>query len=165
MNPRLLSNNLLLPYLVAIWEEYFKASFTALLRYSVRREALLKGTRLLSHDHLEAVAAGRETVEEAIATTLSFQRPSSIVSHFGILDPKLDVGGALKKPFRRRRLSLFESLEALVERRHAFVHRGEIDTSLTDDRVHMVLKDFEVGVDRVYQRIADHYGWRAERDF
>lgn len=164
MNPRLLSNNLLLPYLVAIWEEYFKLVFIALLQYSRRREAVLKGARL-AHDHLEAIAAGVETVERALADSLTFQRPSAIAAHFNLLDPKLDLGGTLKSPYRRRSVSLYESLEALVERRHAFVHTGEMSTAFSDSRLQAALKDFEVAVDRTYQRIADHYGWPAERDF
>jgi len=66
MNPRLFSNNLLLPYLVAIWEEYFKFSFTVLLTYSEHRETALKRARL-SQNQLEAIAAGEQGVEQALA--------------------------------------------------------------------------------------------------
>ena len=50
MNPRLLSNNLLLPYLVSVLEDYFKSTFVVLLQYSDRKESFLRGARL-SSDH------------------------------------------------------------------------------------------------------------------
>jgi hypothetical protein len=97
MNPRLLSNNLLLPYVVAIWEDYQKSSFTALLKYSPRRVAVLKAARL-SNERLESVAAGTLTIEDVLAETLGFQRPSSMASHYRLLDPAFDFTAMLKKP-------------------------------------------------------------------
>src|ERR1019366_8747879 len=63
LNPRLLSNNLLLPYVIAIWEDYFRSTFAAALKYSKgkEREVALKKARL-NHGHLEQarVATDRE---------------------------------------------------------------------------------------------------------
>ena len=164
MNPRLFSNNLLLPYLVAIWEEFHKCIFTALLRYSPRRPAVLKAARL-PQDQLESVAAGSTTIEDVLAESLSFQRPTNIAAHFRLLDQSLDLGATLRKPYRRRKVTLFDSIEALVEQRHSFVHSGAMDTNFSDKKLTAALGDFEVAGDRVYQRCADHYGWTAVRDF
>lgn len=46
INPRLLSNNMVVPYVIAVWEEYFRATFAACLRYSRQREAALKRAKL-----------------------------------------------------------------------------------------------------------------------
>jgi hypothetical protein len=45
----------------------------------------------------------------------------------------------MRKPFRQRKVSLFDSIEALVESRNAFVHAGEMDLSLYDRELKRVL--------------------------
>ena len=42
INPRLLSNNLLIPYVIAVWEEYFRSTFSATLKNADKREVVLK---------------------------------------------------------------------------------------------------------------------------
>jgi hypothetical protein len=157
-NPWVLSNNLLLPYLVATMEDYFKSTFVALLRYSVRKEAVLKNARL-SSDHLVRISEGVSSVEECFAETLPFQNLKSISDHFKAVEPKLDVRGVLHKPFRRRRVPLFESVGELVGRRHAFIHHGEVHTDFDDHALEKDIKDLYVAVDRVYGRIAQIHGW------
>jgi hypothetical protein len=164
LNPWILSNNMLLPYLIGIWEEYFKSTFVAVLRYSKDRQLVLKKARL-HHEQLERIAVGEETIEGALAGSLSFQRPSSIADHFKTLDPGLDIEGTLRKPYRRRRVSLFDSIERVVEQRHAFVHSGNIDTSLVEAAIKEIIKDLEVAVDRIYLRIHTKYGWIANTDY
>lgn len=159
MNPRLLSNNMLLPYLVAIWEDFHKSCFSVLLRYSARRAAVLRAARL-QQDRLEAVAAGIDSVEDAVTETFSFQRPSTIAVAFRLLDPNLDYTAALKQQYRRRRVTLFDRIEGLVEQRHLFVHRGDMDTSLFDRQLTVALADIEVAADRVYVKIAKHNSWK-----
>jgi hypothetical protein len=48
MNPRLLSNNLLLPFLIASIEDYFKSTFIALLKYSNNKEMFFKNARIVA---------------------------------------------------------------------------------------------------------------------
>lgn len=162
MNPRLLSNNLMLPYLVAILEDYFKSTFVAILRYSGRKESVLKSARL-SSGHLAAVSSARISVEEALAETLPFQRITSICQHFKALDPKLDFEGTLRKPFRRRKETLFESLEAMTEHQHALVHNAAINTTFDDDDAHRTLDDLEHAVVRCHRRLVSYYGWEFEQ--
>jgi len=164
MNPRLLSNNLLIPYVVAVWEDYFKSTFTAAFRYSTQRELALKRARL-THDQLEQIAAGSRSIERAVAETFTFQRPSAVAEYFKLLDPKLDIAGALRKPYRRRRISLYNSLESLVEGRHEFVHTGTINTGLFDAQLKKSLSDIEIAVDRAYEHIASHYGFTTCYEF
>ena len=45
-SPWILSNNLLLPFLVSVLEDYFKSTFVALLKYSARKESVFKSARL-----------------------------------------------------------------------------------------------------------------------
>jgi hypothetical protein len=162
-NPRLLSNNLLIPYLIAVWEEYFRSTFAAALKYSDRREALLKKARL-SHVQLEQIAAQTKPIEDAISECFSFQRPSVIGENFKMLDSKLDIATVLRKPYRRRKTTLFDSIEALVEKRNAFVHSGEINMSLYDKELDQTLKDIREAVDRAYAALGNHFKFVPIRD-
>ncbi|SFO37689.1 hypothetical protein [Nitrosospira briensis] len=156
LNPRLLSNNFLLPYIFAVWEEYFRATFSACLKYSAQREAALKRARL-SHRDLEKVAIGSQPIERAVAESFSFQRPSAIHENFRMLDQKLDIGTAFRKPYRRRTINLFASIEALVENRNEFVHTGRMNTKFFDKQLKAALSDMEVAVNRAYEALAAHY--------
>ena len=164
LNPRILSNNFLLPYVVALWEDYFRSTFAAALKYSRQRESALKRARL-SHHNLEQVALGTHSIERAIAEGFSFQRPTSIAEYFRLLDPKLDIGAALRKPYRRRKKSLFDSIEQLVEDRHVFVHTGRMNLKFFDPQLQSTLSDIEVAVNRAYECVAAHYGFVPSHDY
>lgn len=164
INPRLLSNNFLLPYIIAIWEEYFRATFAACLKYSNQREAALKRTRL-NHSDLEKLALGSQPIERAVAESFSFQRPSAIHENFRLLDQKLDIGAALKKPYRRRKTHLFASIEALVEDRNEFVHTGRMNIEFFDSELKAALSDMDVAVNRAYETLGQHYKFKPSHDY
>ena len=156
MNPRLLSNNLLIPFVVAVWEEYFRSTFVAVLKYADHREVVLKKARL-SHAQLEQIAIGTKPVEHTISECFSFQRPSAIGENFKLLDNSLDLAGAMRKPYKRRKTTLYDQIETLVERRNAFVHVGDMDMSLYDKELQVTLADIVEAVDRCYQAIGRRY--------
>lgn len=158
LNPRLLSNNLLVPFIIAVWEEYFRSTFAVLLKYAERREQVLKKARL-SYNQLEQVAANRRPIEQAISECFSFQRPGMIGENFRILDNRLDLAAEMRKPFRRRKVNLFDSIESLVKTRNAFVHAGEMDLLLYDRELGRVLTDIVEAVDRCYQSIGSRFGF------
>lgn len=164
INPRLLSNNLIVPYAIAVWEEYFRATFTAVLKYSSMREAALKKARL-SHSQLEQIAVAGLPIERAISECFSFQRPSLIGQNFKLLDSKLDIGGVMHKPYKRRKISLFNSIESLVEARNSFVHTGDMNMELYDKKLQTQLVDIVKAVDRSYTAIGKHYGFQLIRDY
>ncbi|WP_315806910.1 MULTISPECIES: hypothetical protein [unclassified Bradyrhizobium] len=164
MNPRLLSNNLLIPFVLAIWEEYFRATFAAALKYSNRREPVLKKARL-SHDQLEKIAIEDQPLERTVAECFSFQRPSSISETFKLLDSRIDLGGAMRKPYKRRKVSLYDSIESLVEGRNAFVHEGRINVKLYDRELQVILDDIVEAVDRAYATIGNHYRFSPIHDY
>lgn len=163
-NPRLISNNLLLPFMIAVWEEYFRATFTACLKYSSQREVTLKRARL-GHNDLEEIAVGSQPMERIVAESFSFQRPSSIAENFRLLDQKLDLAAAMRKPYRRRKISLFDSIERLVEGRNAFVHAGEMNIAFFDEQLKIALSDMEVALNRAYEYIAIHYRFTPRHDY
>jgi hypothetical protein len=163
-NPRLLSNNFLLPYTIAIWEEYFRSTFSACLKHSTQREAALKRARL-SHIELEKLVIGSKDIERALAESFSFQRPSLIHENFQMLDKKIDLGSAFKKPYRQRKITLFESIETLVESRNEFVHTGNLNTKFFDKELRAALSDMDVAVDRAYEAVAAHYRFTPNHQY
>lgn len=163
-NPRLLSNNLLIPYVIAVWEEYFRSTFVATLKYAEKRETVLKKSRL-SHAQLEQIAVEKKPIEQTISECFSFQRPSLIGENFKMIDSKLDIAAALRKRYRRRKTTLYDSIEALVEGRNAFVHAGEMDLSLYDKALDRTLTDIVEAVDRAYAAIGSHFGFTPIHDY
>jgi len=158
LNPEVFSNNIIMPYLVSAMEEFFKSTYVALLRYSDRKQSILKGARL-SGEHLTNISNGLLTVEEAVAELMPFQRISVVARHFKELDPRIDISGALKKPFHGRRRTLFESIDDLITRRHALIHGMEIDTSLRGKKIDDVVGDVASGVARSYKHVTEQYDW------
>lgn len=163
-NPRLLSNNLLVPYMIAVWEEYFRATFAACLRYSKQREAALKRAKL-SHADLEKIAIGSVLIERSVAETFSFQRPSAISETFKLIDPKLDIAAAFRKPYRRRKVTLYDSIETLVKDRNRLVHTGDLNLKLFDKELKTSSVDLTEAVNRAYDYTAKHYGFVPIHDY
>ena len=81
------------------------------------------------------------------------------------MEPKIDIAGALRKPYRRRKVSLYDSIEALVDARNTFVHAGRMDLDLYDKRLNATLDDMTAAVDRAYGHIAKYYGFTAIHDY
>jgi hypothetical protein len=162
MSPKTLSGNMLLAFAISIVEDYLKSCFIAMLRYSPNKERLLKGVRLRG-DQLARVSNGEESIEQAVAETFSFQRISAASRTFESLEGKLDIAATLRKPFNRCAQSLFDSLEALVIKRNAFVHRADIDQSVTDVFARNTLHDLDVAMTRVQKAILKLYDWPFEK--
>jgi hypothetical protein len=161
INPRVLSNNLLLPYLVATLEDYFKSTYIALLKYANNKLQVLRGLRLLG-DAMASIAEGTIQVEEAAANSMSFQNMGRICGHFRDIDRKLDFAGILRKPYRRRRETLYDTLCRLIETRHAFIHQSRIHVDYRDDQLIKDLYSLEAAIARVYKFLLKTYGWKYE---
>lgn len=157
-SPWVLSNNLLLPYIVSAVEEYFRATFVALLKYSPKKEGIFKSARL-NAEQLMRVSSGETSVEEAVAEGFSFQNLRSVSELLRGLVSELDVHGLLRRPYRRRRTSLWESLTTLIDQRHEFVHRSEVHAGLDDASLARAMVDAQIAVDRVYRRLCAISSW------
>jgi hypothetical protein len=161
LNPDVFVSNVMLTYLVSAMEDYFKSTYVALLTYSDRKATILKNARL-SGEQLAQIAAGTLTVEQGVAETLPFQRLAAIARHFAEIDQKLDILAPLKRPYRRRKVSLLDRLEGLVTRRHALIHGMQMDIDLDRDGLEGHIHDLTVGLSRVYEHLCLRYGWPFE---
>jgi hypothetical protein len=152
------------PYVVSILEDYLRSTFVALLTYSPRKQQVFKRARLTA-DLLEAVSDRRMSIEAAAAESFSMQRVSVAGRHFAELDANIDLAGELRRPFRRRRVSPYDSMEELVELRHRIVHRAEQVPSLTNEAFRDIVLLAEVCLERAYQHITACYGWEPYDHF
>lgn len=153
--------NVMMTYLVSAMEDYFKSTYIALLRYSARKATILKGVRL-GGEQLSRISEGRLAVEEAVAEALSFQRLAAVGRNFQDVDPSLDILSPLKRPYKRRKVSLLESLENMVSQRHALIHGMEIDIWTDQKKLEGKINDLAAGMKRIYEHIASHYDWQLE---
>ena len=90
LNAEVFLSNVLATYLVSALEDYFKSTYIALLAYSERKSAILKGVRI-SGDRLAQISSGDLSVEQAAAETLPFQRLTAVrggsVSRYSVSVP------------------------------------------------------------------------------
>jgi hypothetical protein len=163
-DPRVLCCHLLLPYLVSIFEDYARSTFVSLLRYSAVKEAVLKGARL-SARQLTEISEGLLSVEEALAQNLSFQNVLSASENLKLLDRRMDLAGQLRKPYRRRKISLFESLDDMVSRRHAFAHGSELKLDLDEKMIWKFVDDLEISIDRFYRHLTSLHDWAFDKSW
>jgi hypothetical protein len=159
-NPRVVTANIVVPFLVSAFEDYFRTLYIALLRYSDNRERIIQNARLPGAE-LAAIDRGELTVLDAVAKWMSFQDMRKISGAFKELSAKFDVHGWLRRPYGRQKQSFWDQLNRLIDQRHDLIHRAEIATDYTP---HRLQKDLELtwrALWRVYQELIRAHGWQA----
>lgn len=159
VNPVIISNNILLPYLVAAIEDYFKNTFIALLRYSPKKLSILKNAKILPED-LDSIASNELTVFDAIVRTMSFQNVNKLCASFKQLDDRLDIYGILQKPYRRRKETFFKSLERIFSSRHSLIHQNQMVIDYLTADVERDVRYVREAIRRIYDGIQRHHRWR-----
>ena len=169
INPKILFNNLQIPYLVGVFEEYLKSTFVVLFEYSPEIERKRIFRKLLSDhgiqsDYLESFSHKSESFEWHLTRFMSFQNPRDIVERFNLIDKKINIYSVLKELTSDKTQSLFERIEKIVKIRHEIVHHGRIDVTVTDDVRKQFVDDLNEAVDRIYRRLSDHYNLDYRQD-
>lgn len=164
MSSEVLSNHLVVPYIVASLETWWRDTYEALLKYSARRDDVLRGIKL---DALELVGDDSATIclERAVARRQPFQNLQKAIQSFKSLDPKLNLHAALVRPYRRRKSTLYDRLARFLERRHVTIHGAEIDDQYMTKALDRDLSDTKAAVLRMYEEIINLYGWSMDHGF
>jgi hypothetical protein len=157
-SPQTLLANMLVPFLVSVLEEYFRSTYIALLKYSAKKESITGNARIAG-DELVSVSRGELSLEEAVAKTKSFQDIKRICQSFREIDSDLDIGGLLKKPYHRRKESIYETLERIISQRHKVIHMANIDPSYFANQAKKDIITVAAGIGRVYQGLIRHHKW------
>lgn len=159
-NPRILSANVMVPFLVSAVEDYFRSLYVALLRYSANRERIIQNARLQGPE-LAAIDRGEMTVPEAVAKWMSFQDLNKINNAYKELNPKYDIHGVLKRPYGKYKASFWDALDRLIRQRHELIHQAELSTDYTPDRLRRDIDFVYKALWRVYQELIKLNGWQA----
>lgn len=159
--PNTFNANVYSSFLCSLIEEYFRATYIALLKYSERKEKVIKTIKISSYD-LEEISNRTKSIEEACASTLSFQNIHKIVQHFSLLDSKLDLGTPLKRPYHRRKETFYQQIDNILERRHGMIHHMEFDCAYNTEKLLKDIADVKIAFRRVYEYICQRYGWKPE---
>lgn len=157
--PSILLSNLTTTFLSSIIEQFFRETYLALLMDSPRKEKLLLDSRIRKEDYLE-IANGNLSIEEAFSLSISFQNINKINSNFRDLDSKIDIKGILSKPYRRRKEKLYETLNRILDHRHALVHRMDINPNYTKEHAIRDIESVKVSLEKVFSHLCNLYGWK-----
>jgi len=161
VNPLVATVNMAIPFIVSIFEDYFRSTYIALLKYSPQKEAIIRDCRIQGEDLL-LLAKGEITVEDAIARSRSFQNMKRIAQSFKELDRNIDLYGILQKPYRRRKKSVYDIFEEIIHLRHLIVHRAELILNYTPQALLRDIQTIRVGTERFYLSLIGLYGWADE---
>lgn len=157
-NPRILSANVLIPFIVSAIEDYFRSLYIALLRYSPAREKIIQNARLQGVE-IAAIDRGELTVPEAVAKWMNFQDMAKVHTAFKELNAKYDVHGLLKRPYGRRKESFWDVINRLISHRHALIHRAELQADYQPTRLQSDLRLVEKAIWRIYDELIKQNGW------
>lgn len=159
--PSSFNANVYLSYLCSLIEEFFRATYIALLKYSDKKEKLLN-MKFSPYDMVE-ISEGKETVEEAYAKTMSFQNIKKVTLNFKELNSNLDISKPLKEPYHKRKENLYEQIDKIFEHRHGMIHGMKIDRNYSMQNLEKDIKDVKVALKRVYIYICKQYSWEPEK--
>ena len=150
--------NITTTYISSIIENYFRELYVALLTYSDKKESIFKTARIDSSDLLD-VSAQKITFEEAVALSFSFQNIHKVNNTFQTLDKNIKIHATLSKPYRRRKETLFATLDRILEHRHALIHRLSIDIHYSKEDIKKDINSVDTALERVYQHLCEVYNW------
>ena len=156
-----LLSNISTTYLSSIIENYFRDLYVTLIRYSDKKEKIITNSNINKNDLFE-VSEGKLTIEDAVALSKSLQNIKKIDSYFREINSKIDIKGALSKPYHRRKETLFQTVDRVLEHRHSLVHRLNVDISYKKENVISDIKSVRVALDRVYEHLCSVYNWHIE---
>lgn len=93
------------------------------------------------------------------------ERPGIIAENFRRLNSSIDIGAWLRKPYHRRKKSLFESISEIIDLRDAIVHAGITSCTLSDNEIRRILFDLTEAANRVYDGLGKVYGFIPDYRF
>lgn len=163
-NPELLSNSFVLVFLISIAEDYWKSTFIALLKFSQNKESILKSAKI-STERLVLISNGQLSVEQGFAESISFARISVVCNNFKSLDKRLDFAGILKKPYRRRKKNLFDSLEEMTELRNTIIHKASSPILLSREYIVDAVNILHDSIEKCYIELTRINDWNYNKSW
>jgi hypothetical protein len=157
-NPLVLTVNMAIPFIVSIIEDYFRSTYLALLKYSQKKELIIRDSRLQMED-IVLVTKGEITVEDAIARSRSFQNIKRIDQSFRDLDKKIDLNGILNRPYPKYKKPIYNTFDDLISKRHGIIHRAEFVLNYSPKKLLKDMQIVEIGVKEFYKALIEINNW------
>ena len=158
-----LHNNLLVPFIVSVVEDYFRSTFVAILKYLPEEKKKLVFKNFKIHPEELIKINKRETdVENAIAQSLNFQNLNIINNNFKLLDNKINLKKLYTGKIKNINNSLLIKVEKLFKQRHVLIHRTKLNYDYSDKKF---LKDIVILKNLVYityKYLIIIYNWSKE---
>ncbi len=156
--------NALIPFLVAVLENFFRDTFEILLKYDeTAQKTIEEHNRKLPYSEAAAIVRGELTLERVASRWFSFQNIDSIQKAFKDIHG-IDVWKALRrrKKVRDRLPILMSAFENLIGARHGVIHHFSIDRELDRDGfldlLHLVRAILEVMGQEVEKKLGVQLG-------
>ena len=162
--PECVLANVFLPMLVSNLENFFRGTYTAILKYSSDLPKIAASARLDQSDWREIVSK-ESSIEEAVSRSRSFQNVDKILAAFKEVEPRMDFLALLAKPFSGRKSQASVWLRSLFERRHSLIHDGALDAAYTPEIFKVDVKKANALVRRVYRGVCHHHKWVFDVNF
>lgn len=159
-NPVLIGMNISVPFLISVFEEYFRSIFIVLLKWSDKKREIFKSLRVNTED-LAEVSNGTSSIEQIAARYISFQNISSINSTFNKISKDIKFIHLLKSKDPEKKH--FERINKLINFRHQIIHGSLTNPFYT-------MEEFENDIFLVseicelfYDRLIEINNWNKEK--
>lgn len=160
-HPTSIGINITVPFLISVFEEYFRSTFVVLLKWANNKKDIFKSIKINSED-LYDISEGITTVEKLASKYISFQNIISINSAFDKISKDIRFIHLLKstKPERK----YFVRLQELINFRHRIIHSNLTNPFYT-------VKEFRDDIDLIdeickifYDKLIEINSWN-EREY
>ena len=159
-HPTSIGMNITVPFLISVFEEYFRSTYIVLLKWSDKKKEILKCSKINSED-LADLADGVNSIEKLASRYISFQNLNSINVAFDKISKDIKFINLLKSTNPEK--DYFNRVDRLIQFRHRIIH-----CNITDPfyKVSDFKKDIEL-VSEVceifYDRLIEIYDWNPEK--
>lgn len=155
-NLKVLNTHLYLTYLCSIIEFYYKNIYKYILKFSDKKEKIIKNSNNMVANELIKISSGEIELEDAIIRNKSFQNVEKICIYFKELG--LNIKSLLDKPYKDN-INLYKKLNEIFERRHDLIHELDFDLGYKikdlENDIECVKEIFE----RTYKYLSEYYKW------
>jgi hypothetical protein len=159
-HPVSIGMNITIPFLISVFEEYFRSTFIVLLKWSDNKKEVLKSLKINTED-LADVSDGISSIEKIASRNISFQNLSSINSAFSKISKEIKFIHLLKSQAPKKKY--FEKINKLIEFRHQIIHNNSTNPFYD-------IKEFKNDLNLVteicelfYDRLIEINNWNNEK--
>lgn len=159
-HPASIGMNISIPFLISVFEEYFRSIFIVLLKWSENKKEILKNLKINTED-LADVSNGISSIEKIASRNISFQNISGINSAFDKISKEIKFIHLLKS--KEPKKNHFERINKLIEFRHQIIHKNSTNPFYTIEEFKDDLNLVSDICELFYDRLIELNNWNPEK--